>query len=204
MFNEFALGHYIAFCYDATAQAIAVQFNIKVRVGKVLSYFSEFSSGSDYSYLPLLSEASVEKFGRERPKRLLTKVARIQDFEGGGESTDFEDALEDMGRMFGAPMIETVISSNLADRPLLPDAVISTVRRLLRIREEHPERVKKLQAETFEEQDPYNFLQQLIKEKETLEMPENSPNESRAIRMAFLRRAYEKHKRSIRRSMGAQ
>ena len=198
------LGHYVAFCYDKRANAIAIQFNASARAGRVLNYFSMFSERSQYSHLPIVSAASIEKFGRENVKSFSVAVSRIRDFSNAQvEKDDFETALENMANLHDAPAVSVKVSTRLNGDQMNTESVVARIRRLLRIRED-TNAVRSIKAETFEEEDAYNFIKQLIKERDILDLPNNDPNAGRLVRMNFLKQSYEKHKQHIRQSLGVQ
>lgn len=195
------LGHYVGFCYDPTARVIALQFDMKLRIGAVLSYFEQFAKNGGHSYLPELDQASLEKLSRETVKSFKLKVSGIQEFSKAVQHpNDFEEAFEDMAAVFNAPTVEIVMKSR-ALKKLDGDGIVAQVKRLLRFVDETSS-IKAIQASTEESEDAYNFMQQLLKEKEKLQLPQNDPTLGREVRMDFLERAYEKHKPNIWRNRG--
>ena len=174
---------------------------MKVRVGSVLSYFGAYSDQQGFSYLPLLNAASLERLGQQTIKSFEVAISGVRDFSRAStDSTDFEDAIENMAEVFGTPSVRVKVQSRVTQR-MNQDGVIAQIRRLLKKREETSS-IKAIRAETEEEVDPYNFIEQLIKEKETLAIPDNEPVENRSVRMRFLERAYAKHQNHIRRILG--
>ena len=80
--------------------------------------------------------------------------------------------------------------------------MIGILRRLMRRRTAGEDTIKKLEAETIEDEDPFNFITQLLKKHEILELPENNPQDARQIRTTFLYRSYREHMPNIRRMLG--
>jgi hypothetical protein len=197
------LGHYIGFCYDAKANAIAVQFDLHIRVGMVMKYFSEVSTKADYRYLPLLNQASIEKFGKEHVKSLDVRVSKMRNFSKAEPAkTDFEASIDQMAKMYDAPVIRVRLSSKSRKKPLDKGAVIETVRRML-VRKEETDSVAKLEASTWESEHAYKFLTQLLVSKGSLSLPNNSPLDHRTKRLARIKECYDEHIDYIRSALGA-
>lgn len=193
------LGHYIGFCYDA----IAVQFDLHTRVGMVVKYFTEVSGKADYRYLPILNRASIEKFGKEHVKSLDVRVSKMRNFsKAEPDQTDFESSIGKMAKMYDAPVIRIRLSSKSRKKPLDRNAVLGTVRRMLALKEE-TDSVGKLEASTWESEHAYKFLTQLLVSKSSLSLPNNSPNDHRAKRLARIKECYDEHIDYIRSSLGA-
>lgn len=195
------LGHPVAFCYDTKAKAVAVQFDPKVRVGRVMQYFTEISGLGKYSYLPILTEASIEDFGKQTIKSLDVTVSKVKLFSAAlPNKTDFEDSIDDMTSMFDAPRISVKLSTRTGS--LKRSAVVSAVKKLLKVHSE-TETVKKIKATTEEEEEVYDFLEQLMVERGTLTLLDNLPNDNRKKRIDFLKTSYGKRKKHIRAALGA-
>jgi hypothetical protein len=192
------LGYHSAFCFDPATQILALQFDIKTAVGRVCSYLARFAQGSSFSYLPVLRQDALERFEEETPTKLRIKVARVNQFRGLGlVETDFEQSLEQMGALFDAPTIEVVVSAKGRDGGLDRNTVIDTVRRYLGWREQG-ENVKAITAETDESVDPFNFLNQLLKYSEVLELPRNDPTAGRTTRIRYVRECFDEQRDYLR------
>lgn len=186
------LGHHSAFCFDPRTQVMALQFDVRTAIGRVCSYLSRFGEGSSFTYLPVLRQDALARFEEETPTKLRVKVARVNRFrdlaiDDGG---DFERGLARMASLFDAPTIDVTVSARGRDGGLNEGSVLDTVRRLLRLREQG-EGIKAIIAETDESADPFNFVQQLLKYTEVLELPDNDPTAGRAARIDFVRRCFQ-------------
>lgn len=186
------LGHHSAFCFDPQTQIMALQFDVRTAVGRVCNYLSRFAGGSSFTYLPVLRQDALARFEEQTPTKLRVKVARVNRFrnlaiDDGG---DFERSLARMAALFDAPTIDITVSARGRDGGLNEDSVLDTVRRLLRLREQG-ETIKTITAETEESADPFNFVQQLLKYTELLELPDNDPNAGRQARIGFVRRCFQ-------------
>lgn len=48
------LGHSFGFCFDSATNSLSLQFHTQAQVGKIMSYFSEFSEGGHYAGFAIL------------------------------------------------------------------------------------------------------------------------------------------------------
>ena len=155
------------------------------------SYLSRFGQGSSFTYLPVLRQDALARFEEETPTKLRVKIARVNRFRGLAiDGGDFERGLARMAGLFDAPTIDVTVSARGRDGGLNEISVLDTVRRLLRLREQG-EAIKAITAETDESADPFNFVQQLLKYTEVLDLPDNDPTAGRAARISFVRRCFE-------------
>lgn len=185
------LGHHTAFCFDPASQIMALQFDMKLGVRKLCSYATSFSRGKKFSHLPVLQQGALEHFDEETPVKLRVAVAKVQQFTNfADELTDFERGFERMGALFDAPQVEISLSCRGRDGGLNKETVGTTIRRLLRMRESF-NGIRSIMAETDETPDPFNFIRQLLKRTETLDLPANEPAVARATRIGFARRCID-------------
>lgn len=192
------LGHHTAFCFDPASRIIALQFDIKVAVGRICRYADAFSHGRRFSYLPVLREDALERFEDETPTKFSVKVARVNQFgDVADQRDDFEQAFERMGALFDAPTVEITVSARGSDGGLDKDTVLQKVRRLIGLREEFPG-IRTINAQTAESPDPFNFIAQLLKSSTVLELPENQPAIARRMRMGYTRECFDEHRRYLR------
>ena len=197
------LGHSIAFCYDTAVGALALQFHLQAQVKRVLQYFGEFAPNSSFVEFPLLDAASVASLTDKNIKRLSFRVSGIREFrDADANANDFERGLARMASLLDAPQVEVVLSTRpRSDDYLDENAVVGFLRRMLRRRANGDTTVKKLVAETAEDEDPFNFITQLLKTKETLDLPANDPVRARQVRIRFLHRTYGEHATNIHRML---
>jgi hypothetical protein len=192
------IGHPAAFCYDPVARAIALQFDLKIGIGRVCNYFAQFEDAGDFGHMPVLRADAMERFEDETPTALTVRVARRRNFENAETPlTDFERQIETMGAMFDAPSVEVTISCRGADGGINKGRAIETVRRWLGFRDEI-EGISKVRGATLESDDAYNFIKFLLKESETLDLPANDPADGRVKRIRYLRKTYAEHRSYLR------
>lgn len=192
------IGHPAAFCYDPETGMIALQFDIKIGIGRVCNYFSQFAGGQTFNNLPVLRQDAIDRFTEETPTSFTAKVARVRNFQyAQTELTDFEQGIEAIAGIFDAPSVEVTVSCRGVDGGLDKAAAVSALLRFLRLREEI-DGINKLKGSTLESDDAFNFIKFLLKEKETLELPNNDPLDGRQRRISFVRRVYDQHRQYLR------
>jgi hypothetical protein len=185
------LGHHTAFCYDPSTDIIALQFDIKMAVGRVVRYANAFSGGRKFGYLPVLRHDALERFEQETPTKLTVRVAKVHQFgDFNDEIGDFERGIEQMGALFDAPVVEVTVGARGKDGGLEKETAVDTVKRLLGLREKF-NGIRAITASTDESDDPFNFVKALLKISDTLDLPANNPDLGRTLRIAFARHCYD-------------
>lgn len=192
------LGHHAAFCFDLASGIMALQFDIKMGVGRVCSYFSAFGDGSQFRHYAVLREDALERFERETPTKFTVRVANVHRFTETVEaSTNFESAIKGFGDLFDAPTVEVSVSAKFSHGGLDKKTVLQTVKRYIGFKSEF-EGVKAITAETAESADPFNFITALLKMSETLDLPDNDPTAGRDVRISFVRQCFDANRDYIR------
>lgn len=196
------IGHPAAFCYDPVSRCLALQYDVKIGVGRVCNYFSNFSDDESYSYMPFLRPDAIDNFEQETPKSFTVKVARRQNFQNADVPlSDFEEKIDAMGALFDAPSVEVTVSCRIEDGGLDKQTVLYNLRRIL-VRRAEIGGINKLAGATIESDEAYNFIRYLLKEHDTLELPANDPVDGRQIRIRYVRRAYARHRDYLRAAAG--
>jgi hypothetical protein len=196
------IGHPAAFCYDPETLCLALQFDIKIGVGRVCNYFHQFAQGNGFANMPILQPDALDRFANETPKRLTVKVARRKNFDNAEtELTDFEEMIDRMGEWFGAPGVEITVSCRANDEGISKQKALDTVRRWLGLRDEI-EGINKISGATIESDEAFNFIKFLLKEHETLDLPANDPLDGRVRRIRHLRQKYANHRAYLREFTG--
>lgn len=197
------LGHHTAFCFDPLTRVIALQFDIKMAVGKLCRYARAFGGGKRYSYVPVLQQGALERFEHETPTKFTVKVAKVNQFANfNDELTDFERGFEQMGALFDAPMVEITVTARGRDGGLDKNSVVQCIRRLLGLKERF-NGIRSITASTDETNDPFNFLRHLLKNTELLDLPANEPAVARLARIGFTRRCIDDQLDYLRAAYGA-
>lgn len=192
------LGHHTAFCFDPISRIIALQFDIKMAVGRICRYANSFSGGPRYGNLPVLRQDALERFEEETPTKFTVKIARVNQFgELGVELDDYEQTFERMGALFDAPTVEITVSARITDGGLDKETVLEKVRRFIGLRERFPG-VRSISGETDESPDPFNFLAHMLKSSTVLDLPRNEPIVGRGVRMVYARQCFDEHRDYLR------
>lgn len=196
------IGHPAAFCFDPETRCIALQFDIKIGIGRVCDYLNHFADGVRFGHMPILQPDALDRFENETPQRLTVKVARRRNFDNADtELTDFETMIDQMGAWFGAPGVEITVSCRATDDGINKQRALDTIRRWLGLRDEI-EGITKISGATIESDDAFNFIKFLLKEHETLDLPDNDPLDGRARRIRHVRSKYAHHRAYLREFTG--
>ena len=175
------LGHHAAFCYDTHTSIIAIQFDIKMAIGRVCKYAASFAEGTKFVAMPVLRQDALARFENETPTKFTVRVAKVHHFtDSVTGATDFEEAIDGMGALFEAPNVQITVSARGSGGGLDRDSVLTTIRRYLGFSQEF-EGIKSVTAETAESPDAFNFLKCLLKQSEMLDLPRNDPSAGRAV-----------------------
>jgi hypothetical protein len=192
------IGHHAAFCFDPETNYVALQYDIKIGIGRFANYLGQFSKETEFGYLPVLNKEGLSKFRNETPQRMTVKIAKVKNFKAvQDELTDFEEGLEKFSDLFDAPMIEVTMWHTGEDGSLDRARTLNTIRRWLKFREEI-KGIKKIEGDTLETDEAFNFIKQLLKEQATLELPNKDVSEGRRIRVDYAKKCYDKHRRFLR------
>ena len=196
------IGHPAAFCYDPETHCMALQFDIKIGVGRVCDYFKRFADGNGFGHMPILQPDALDRFENETPSKLTVKVARRRNFQNAeSELSDFEEMIDRMGAWFGAPGVEITVSCRATDEGINKERAIDTVRRWLSFKDEI-EGISKISGATIESDEAFNFIKFLLKEHGTLDLPDNDPIDGRVRRVRHLRAKYAQHRAYLREFTG--
>jgi hypothetical protein len=197
------IGHSAVFLFDPLTGCLAYQFDIRMGVGRLCRYLRQFGPGAAFRHFPYLKRNTLERFRHQTPVKLRLKVARVRNFDRVPEHrTDFEEQLEEWSRFSDAPSIEIVLSTRGEGRELDRASVWNTIRRWMRFRDEI-EGIRNIEAKTVETDKAFDFIKDLLSEEATLDLPDNDPEQSRRIRIDYVREIYQEHKTYIQSVSGA-
>ncbi len=192
-----AIGHSVVFLFDPTTNCLALQYDLRMGVGRFTRYLRA-ANGSEFGHFPYLKRDTMARFRDQTPKRMRLRIARARNFENIPiDKTDFEDQIEEWSHMFDAPSVEIKLSTRGEGRHLNSAVVWNTVRRWIGFRGEI-EGIKNIEVETIESDRAFNFINDLLYNDTVLDLPDNDPIESRAIRTAYLRACFDEHRDYIR------
>lgn len=195
------IGHHAAFVFEPETRYLALQFDMKIAVNRFCNYVSQFT-GTNVGHMPVFRPNTLQRFENETPTSFTVGVSGIRNFAGiGPNKEDMEDQLEDWAGIFGATNIEIKVSARADQGGLDKNAVIQKLYRFLGLREQI-EGVRKIQANTIESDKAFNFINDLLKEHDTLELRPNDPDYNRRKRLDFVRECYDEHRPYLRKIAG--
>lgn len=193
-----AIGHSVVFLFDPQSKCLALQYDLRMGVGRFCRYLRAASGGGDFTHFPYLKRDTMARFRRETPKKMRLKIARARNFQNlPVEKTDFEEQIEEWSEAFNAPSVEIRLSTRGEGRQLNSAQVWNTVRRWISFKGEI-EGIKNIEVETIESDRAFNFINDLLYNDATLDLPDNDPVESRSMRTVFLRECFSQHCNYIR------
>ena len=111
--------------------------------------------------------------------------------------TDFEEVLEKFSDLWDAPTIEITLQHTGKDGSIDRARSLNTIRRWLRFKEEIGG-IQKIEGQTLETDEAFNFIKQLLKENATLELPNKDVQEGRRLRVDYAQSCYDKHRTFLR------
>lgn len=194
-----ALGHYTAFCFDPDSSVIALQFDTKVRATRVMQYFSDLAKETVFLHTPLVrDEDAVAKFKIQTAKSFQIRVSKVGKFGKTHSNSDIERKIEELAILADGAAITVKISANTSRSPL-DKSKISDWIKIFQKNKAEGGGVAAIYADTYEQEETYNFVSQLLKEKKKLDLPDNDPDGGRKKRLNFVKEVYDKHKSNIRR-----
>jgi hypothetical protein len=192
------IGHHAAFCLEPETNYIALQYDQKIGINRFANYLGQFVSGAAFGYLPVLNQDGLVRFGKETPQRLTLRISKIKNFKKvRHEVTDFEEALERFSDLWDAPTIEITLQNTGTDGSIDRARTLNTIRRWLKFKEEIGG-IRKIEGKTLETDDAFNFINQLLKESATLDLPNNDVQKGRRMRVDYAQSCYDKHRGFLR------
>lgn len=188
------LGHSVAFCYDQQSRVIAIQFDPRgVSLGRLLDYLALVGGGGRYSYAPILNEDAWERYNRGQPRTLTLSIAAPQHLANlEGPSGSVLAASRRLAEVTHAPIVTIQVSMGHNRGGLFKAAVDQVIRSFSS--EEIEGGVRGLSVKTKEEGQPtdeIDFLKDLARDQETLDLPSNNHAEHLQRRYAFLERSFQ-------------
>lgn len=194
------LGHSIVFLYDQAASVLVIQYDTRIfSPGRLLIYLSRMVDRTNLQLTPILRTDAWERFGTGPARTLSIKVASPQDMahvEGLANDAAME-SLRRMSEAYEAPMIEIKISVGRRRAAHLADAAKNMIRELVGAAARGEADVKdakiKLDKEISGEEEPIDLLNEILREKDELQIPDNDPEQSYQVRRNYVLACARKH-----------
>lgn len=195
------IGHHAAFIFEPETRYLALQYDAKIAVNRFCTYVAQFTN-VNMAHMPVFRPNTLERFEGETPISFTVGVSGIRNFGGiGPDKEEFEDQLEDWAEIFGGMNVEIKVSTRASRGGLDKETVLQKLHRFLTLRE-RIEGVRTLKANTIESDKAFNFITDLLKEHDTLELRPNDPDYNRRKRLEFVRECYDEHRPYLRRIAG--
>lgn len=188
------LGHSVAFAFDEQTNIIAIQFDPRgVSLGRFLDYLSSTQAGARFRYDAILNEDAWERYNAGQPRSLKISLAAPENLEPvEGPAGDVIAASRRLSEIAHAPVITVEVSvghrrDHLAKR--FVDRVLRTF-----MADEAADSVRTLTVKTKEEglpTDKIDFLNDLSRDQEVLDLPSDNHDENVSRRLRFIERSFE-------------
>lgn len=190
------IGHCIAFRYSIALQTLAIQFdNRAVSVNKFLSYLQQFDPSYDYRAEPIIRQDAWATYNRGLPTKFVLEVAQPQNLEAvEGDVDSVISSARTLAEFADSPLIYIEVRMGHRKGSLAKSAVDG----LLKHFTSGPggtEDVRKLSATSSNEDgsEDVNFLNDLLKERRDVEVPEGDPDGHYAKRQSWLATCFNMH-----------
>jgi len=187
------LGHSVAFAFDEQSGIIAIQFDARgVSLGRLLDYLTNVGGGGNYIYNPIVNEDAWERYNRGQPRNLTFSVAAPQNLQNiPGLPGGVLAASRHLAEITHAPIVTVEVSMGSFKGSLFKNAVDQIVRSFSS--EDHQGDVRSLTVRTKEEGHPadeIDFIKDLARDREVLDLPPADPAGHIQRRYAFIERAF--------------
>jgi hypothetical protein len=191
------LGHAFSFVYDPLTDVITIMHDERARIGALLDYLSAAGSIGPLAAHLIAVRANTADLEGARIKSLKVKLARadrVPDLFQSG--SDIERDMRGLAATLEAPYIE-INASIGRERGTLS---VATVRRVVNDLLQGSAPVVELQVGVQGQDEMLDFLDQVLKYTDTVNMPGVDQHDSAvcAVRMSFIERAFEHHRDHIR------
>ncbi len=192
------LGHCAAFRYSIPLGIIAIQFdNRAVSMGRMLAYMREFDIHADYAADALVREDSWARYGRGQPRKLSFTIAQPQNLgEVEGNVHSAVESSRRLAELYNAPIITVEVSMGRRDghlnggyirrfiRYLTSDAAAGSDVRNIEVN---------VKPDDGGEVETINFLDELLRVKSTLDLPDDDIDRNYKIRSKFVRTCFNEN-----------
>lgn len=192
------LGHGIIFRYNIEHGVIGIQHEPRVAsLSRFLDYLNQMFSGANFDVRPKVREDQWRRFNDGATRKLKIRVASPRDLaavEGVNQTTT--SGIAQLAQTYNAPEITVEVSMGQR-KGALSDAARHTVQGLLRLASLNQIDLRGMKATTKTAEgvpsEEIDFLEELVKETDRLELPDNDPARSYEIRKSFIKTAMRKH-----------
>jgi hypothetical protein len=196
---ENPLGHGIAFRHNHKLGVLAVQYDTRVMGPvRILQYLTQKAEPSSLKIKPKLrSDDLWERFGRGETRTFEIAISNPQNMEKLADADEpVASAIRRMGDAYAAPKISIRMSMGHR-RGVLRETIAPTIRSFFQAMSTGTLQVDTMKASVERGEgvanDDINFIDELLSEKLTLDLPENDPERSYKLRALALKSAMQTH-----------
>ena len=190
------LGHGVAFRYNHIKSILGIQFDTRIiSPPKFIDYLHAKGDKSSLRLTPIMRKDNWKRFGKGPAKKITIAIAGAESFsqlplEGEPVAT----SIRRMGEAYGAPKIEITLNVGQG-KARLRDGVKEAAKQFYEAMASGQIAVTKLKArvDASEGVDKIDLLDDLLSEKEELDLPENDPERRYKIKRDLIRRAMVSH-----------
>lgn len=194
------IGHASSLLYDPVSRVMVLHFAPFMTASRVCEYLSAFSGSTVYAPYPVINQATLTQLRDETPTKIRIKVAHATQFsDDPNPHGSVRGNFASMARALNGHVIDVSISVGHSSEPLHKPSVLSTITSALGWTDVD---VKSIKVSTEESEIPYDFVRQLLKMPDELELFDRDPIRSRAVRYNHLRHAFETQRIYLRANYG--
>ena len=190
------IGFGVAFVFDGTVNALAIQYlpNV-VSPARLRNYLHAHHVGNAFLFAPIPAPDVWEKIRRSGIKKFHIRMAMPQHFSetAGGK---LGDQLKDLAQAYGAPYVTVELSVGRKKTQLF-DVLKGQARALV----SQDENVRAMKIKTFEEAEEIDLLHDFLKDEGELELSDD-PEKNYQQRSDYVRFAYDQRRAYIKESLG--
>ncbi|MBR9766513.1 MAG: hypothetical protein GYB53_24100 [Rhodobacteraceae bacterium] len=200
------LGHCIAFRYHRRLAIIAIQFDTRaVSINRLMLYLKEIDTSQVYNVRAMIRRDSWEKYNKGKPTKLSFTIAQPTNLAAvEGEVGSVIASTKRLAEIAEAPRIHIEVSMGRG-KGSLRKGVVDDVLKFFTTGVGKTEEVKQLQvnSSTDDGTEMIDFLTELLKDTDHLELPDGDPEGHYKVRLAWLKEAFDKHYDQIELMHGA-
>lgn len=201
------LGHSVAFAYDPQSTVLAIQFDTRgVSVSRFMSYLAAVSPGARYHYEAVVNEDAWDRYNRGEPRSLTVAIANPQNLPNvEGEVSSVIQSSKRLAEIAHAPVITISVSMGHIRRRNLLRGFVDNVIRTFTEGDAADADVQKLRVKSKQPDlpsDEIDFINDLSRDQETLELPSNDHAVNIERRLAFVLRSFRPRLAGLREMYG--
>lgn len=190
--SDAPLGHGVAFRYDPKNSKLAIQYDTRVLgPGRFIEYLMQAGSKSSLRLSAVQKgEDAWERFSAGAPRKFEIAISgpeALSDLDADGEAV--AASIKRMSEAYEAPRIKVEVSMGRRRKGSLNQNIHGAVRMLYNAMKSGALNIDSMKAKVEDEKDVINFIDDMLSHKEKLELPDNNPEISYALRSSLIKKA---------------